>query len=68
MVHAPLKVSPPMLAEETKQMELEAIHHLNKHETDAECKVLDYQAKEGQQLQEEALGPEKQLTKQLEIQ
>lgn len=35
-----------MLAEETKQMELEAIHHLNKPETDAECKVLDYQAKD----------------------
>lgn len=54
-------VEAPIVDERIKQMELEDIQHLIKHEIQAlmEYKVLDNKAKEGQWFQEETLGAEK---------
>lgn len=59
-----------ILEERIKQLELEDICCLIKHETqaDLECKLLDEQAKEAQRLQEEALKAREALTKWLERQ
>lgn len=53
-----------ILEERIKQLELEDISRLIKHETqaDLECKLLDEQAEEAQRLQEEALKAREVLT------
>lgn len=57
-----------ILEERMKQLELEDMRRLIKHETqaDLECKMLDDKAKEAQRLQDEALKAREALTRRLE--